>query len=243
MFHKDFLSDNLTIFDKFYIQMIYYSYPGGKKHIGDNMKIKEETYGIAWGTVFLIIGVVILLTAFSFAWNIAQNPSDTLEKWVPSEVKGPTSAFQWFSDDKSVEFNDVSTVGDSDVSSWHWDFGDDSTSSNQNPKHDYSTIDNYIVILEVEDENGNTNTARTRVSLSEGESAEGTTQVSMSLDLGLTNTFDRFAIAIIISIVLAITVMIGGRFLIAGCRLLRPNIQLYKMKVRPKEIEKKVPPK
>jgi hypothetical protein len=61
----------------------------------------------------------------------------------------------------------------------------------------------------------------------------------MSFDLGLGVTLNRIAVAIVFAVAFAILVMIGGRFLVAGCRLLRPNIQFYKMKLKPKEIDKK----
>jgi hypothetical protein len=202
--------------------------------------IKEETYGIIWGTVFLVIGLVILLVVFTNVLDVAQNPSEKLEQWAPEEVKGPTALFKWWSEDTSVDFNDYSIKGSLEISNWNWDFGDGSSSSDQNPSHEYSTIGNYFVILEVEDVNGNSNTARTRVNLSEGGTGEGGTQASMSFDLGLGTVLDRIAIAIVFVVAFAILVMIGGRFLIAGCRLLRPNIQFLKMKVRSKEIDNKI---
>jgi len=55
-----------------------------------------------------------------------------------------------------VSFRDRSS-GDNIVS-WLWDFGDDETSSEQNPTHTYSLPDNYIVSLTVTDANGNSNT-------------------------------------------------------------------------------------
>ena len=52
------------------------------KNIGDLMKIKEETYGIVWGTVLLVIGLIILLAALTNVLNVAQNPAETIEQWV-----------------------------------------------------------------------------------------------------------------------------------------------------------------
>jgi hypothetical protein len=200
--------------------------------------IKEETYGIIWGTVFLVIGLVILLVVFANVFYVAQNPAEKLEQWAPEEVKGPTALFKWWSEDKSVDFNDYSIKGSLEISNWNWDFGDGSSSSDQNPNHEYSTIGNYFVILEVEDVNGNSHTARTRVNLVEGETGEGETPASMSFDLGFNTVLNRIAISIVFIVAFAILVMIGGRFLVAGCRLLRPNIQFLKMKMKPKEIDK-----
>ena len=40
--------------------------------------------------------------------------------------------------------------------SWHWDFGDDNTSNEQNPTHIYSYPNNFTVTLNVTDDSGNT---------------------------------------------------------------------------------------
>ena len=207
------------------------------------MVIKEETYGIIWGTVFLVIGLVILLFVFANVLDIAQNPSEKLEEWAPEKVKGPTALFNWWSDNKSVEFNDISIKGDAEISDWHWDFGDGSSSSEQNPNHEYSIINDYSVSLTVDDKNGNSDTSRTRISLTEGESNEGQTQTAMQFDLGLETTFNRLTITIVFLVAFVILVMIGGKLLVAGCRLIRPNVQFLKMKVKPKDIDKKFNPK
>jgi hypothetical protein len=202
---------------------------------GKNMEIKEETYGIIWGTVLLMIGLIILLVVLSNILAVVSNPLEKLEEWAPEELKEPHSFFYWWSKDKSVEFNDASIKGSAEIIKWNWDFGDDSTSSEQNPDHTYLIIDDYTVVLEVEDENGKINTVRTRITLIEGENNGGQTQTSMSLDLGLDTTFNRLTISIVILVAFAILVMIGGRFLVAGCRLIRPNVKFLNMKIKPKE--------
>lgn len=52
---------------------------------------------------------------------------------------------------RKVAFKDLST---GEVKSWHWDFGDDETSTEQNPVHSYKNPDHYVVILDVEGPNG-----------------------------------------------------------------------------------------
>ena len=205
-----------------------------------DFKNKEETYGIIWGTVLLVIGLVILLFVFANALDAAQNPSDKLEQWVPDEVKEPISMFSWRSNDKYVEFSDTSVKGSSEISKWIWDFGDGFTSNIQNPNHEYSTIGNYTVSLEVEDENGKSHKSITRVYLIEGEYNQGETQSNTPLDLGLDVTFKRLTISVVFLAAFAILVMIGGRILIAGCRLIRPNVKFLKMKMKPKDLNEKV---
>lgn len=200
--------------------------------------IKEETYGLIWGTVFLVIGLVILLFVFANVLDIIDNPSEKLEQWAPEEVTGPTASFQWWSQDKSIEFNDLSLEGSVEITNWNWDFGDASFSSDQNPNHEYTTIGDYTVILEVEDGNDKSHIARTRVSLVEGEANEGQSQTGMALDLGLDAMLNRMTIIILYLVAFAILVMIGGRLLVAGCRLIRPNVKFFKMKMKPKEIDK-----
>lgn len=58
----------------------------------------------------------------------------------------------------SVSFTDktVLTTG-STVKSWLWDFGDNTTSTLQNPKHKYAVANNYVVHLTTTDHNGCTN--------------------------------------------------------------------------------------
>ncbi|UCE18050.1 MAG: PKD domain-containing protein, partial [Gemmatimonadota bacterium] len=46
----------------------------------------------------------------------------------------------------TVQFTDLST---GDIDSWFWDFGDDGTSTQQNPSHEYQTEGTYSVILTV----------------------------------------------------------------------------------------------
>lgn len=53
------------------------------------------------------------------------------------------------------EFSDLSTSQDeNDITIWHWDFGDGTTSDEQNPIHTFSAGGVYIVSLEVETESG-----------------------------------------------------------------------------------------
>ena len=203
------------------------------------MKIKEETYGIVWGTVLLVIGLIILLMALANVLNVAQNPAETIEQWVPEETQGPTASFVWTANDKSADFEDLSVEGSYDISSWSWDFGDGEYSSQQNPSHVYSEAGAFAVSLEVEDENGNSQKTVAGVSLVEDEGSSGQSQSSMGLDLGLGTSLNRIAIATLYAIAFAIIVMIGGRFLVAGVRLLRPNVRIYKMKVKAKEVVNK----
>jgi len=54
----------------------------------------------------------------------------------------------------TVTFTDWSTDFDGKVISWRWQFGDGSSSTQQNPTHFYRSIGAYTVTLTVEDDNG-----------------------------------------------------------------------------------------
>ena len=59
-----------------------------------------------------------------------------------------------------VQFTDESTVFDAPLVAWYWDFGDGSTSNDQNPVHIYNDPGSYTVILMVLDLSGISATER-----------------------------------------------------------------------------------
>ncbi|HKO42296.1 MAG TPA: PKD domain-containing protein [Pyrinomonadaceae bacterium] len=61
----------------------------------------------------------------------------------------------------TVHFFDRSGDSDSQVVSWHWDFGDGSSSTEQNPTHAYAEPGSYSVSLTVTDDTGLINTKST----------------------------------------------------------------------------------
>jgi hypothetical protein len=71
----------------------------------------------------------------------------------------PTAAFGWYVGDPSI-FDDVFFVdqstdpGGNPVTSWSWDFGDGSTSTNQYPSHRFAADGDYTVKLTVETSDG-----------------------------------------------------------------------------------------
>jgi PKD repeat protein len=54
----------------------------------------------------------------------------------------------------AVQFTDLSVAGDNPLVSWLWQFGDGSTSTNQNPMHVYTTAGVYTATLAVTDAHG-----------------------------------------------------------------------------------------
>ena len=64
-----------------------------------------------------------------------------------------------------IQFNDSSTDSDGTIASWHWEFGDDSTSNGQNLQHKYASDGTYQVNLTVTDNDGATNTISKQVNV------------------------------------------------------------------------------
>jgi len=58
----------------------------------------------------------------------------------------------------NVQFNDLSTIGDTIITSWFWDTGDGKSETIKNPLHAYTFSGNFGVSLIVKDANGCTNT-------------------------------------------------------------------------------------
>lgn len=76
-------------------------------------------------------------------------PVEVFEKPVASMIFTDTC------ENSVMIFNDNSTVGDGNISSWNWDFGDASGSSNSNnPNHTYLTDGNYNAELIVSSSHG-----------------------------------------------------------------------------------------
>jgi PKD repeat protein len=59
---------------------------------------------------------------------------------------------------ETIRFTDITTLGGGGLMSWRWNFGDNTTSSEQHPTHLYPTIGTYQVQLNVTDINRKTST-------------------------------------------------------------------------------------
>jgi gliding motility-associated-like protein len=58
---------------------------------------------------------------------------------------------------KTVSFTDNSSLGNSGIGTYFWDFGDGNSSTQQNPTHTYNTVGNYSVTLSVTNSAGCSN--------------------------------------------------------------------------------------
>lgn len=101
---------------------------------------------LRWVALATLVGVALVLTGCA----LLDPPPVAGFSWSPSDPLSRTD----------VQFTDTSSdsgfLGAGGVVSWNWDFGDNSTSSAQNPKHEYQKGGTYTVKLTVTDANGNT---------------------------------------------------------------------------------------
>ena len=79
--------------------------------------------------------------------------NDTYTEDVTVEFRSPTTDFTYTANYLIVSFTDASTPGDGAINTWAWDFGDGSTSAEQNSVHTYAEAGTYTVSLTVTDEN------------------------------------------------------------------------------------------
>ncbi|MFM2135233.1 MAG: hypothetical protein RL021_633 [Bacteroidota bacterium] len=72
-------------------------------------------------------------------------------------------------------FNDASTSGSGTITGWHWNFGDGSVSTAQNPVHAYTSSGDYVAYLIIENSSGCNDTVVQSVTVGEQPNASFTT--------------------------------------------------------------------
>lgn len=70
----------------------------------------------------------------------------------------PTASFLYSRHGMTIGFEDGSWDVDGNITSWQWNFGDNTTSTEQNPTHTYGQTGTYTVTLTVTDDKGGSNT-------------------------------------------------------------------------------------
>lgn len=88
----------------------------------------------------------MLANGYSTGINLVVNPTGEEEPIADFSANKTTVAIN-----ETVSFSDESSFA---PTSWAWDFGDGTTSTEQNPTHEYTEVGTYTVQLTVENENG-----------------------------------------------------------------------------------------
>ena len=70
----------------------------------------------------------------------------------------PTAAFAPACSNLDCSFTDGSTDPDGTITAWRWEFGDGTSSAEQNPSHSYDQEGSYDVTVSVTDDDGATGT-------------------------------------------------------------------------------------
>jgi len=98
---------------------------------------------------------------YSVTLKVEDDQHTVSEKTLPITVSvsaPPTADFAWIPSHpwnaETVSFSDESSTPNGEIVSWDWDFGDGTTSTDQNPLHAYSSAQKYTVVLKVRDTNG-----------------------------------------------------------------------------------------
>ncbi|HCC68023.1 TPA: hypothetical protein DEP90_02335, partial [Patescibacteria group bacterium] len=95
-----------------------------------------------------------------------------------------------------VSFTDTSSPGDGEITSWYWEFGDGSTSSERNPSHEYTTPGSYEAYLTITDEHGCTHQSEAMVMVINEALATLTLQKNVVNDNGGDKTVNDFDITL-----------------------------------------------
>ena len=93
----------------------------------------------------------ITVSAQDVAGNVGE---ESITVWRVEELKADADDPYYGGVNEEIQFYGNATGGLPPYE-WHWDFGDGSTSNEQNPKHSYSKAGNYIAKLTVTDSEGN----------------------------------------------------------------------------------------
>lgn len=86
---------------------------------------------------------------------------------TPPGPVAPVADFSFVASGLSVNFTDMSTDADNDISSWSWDFGDGNVSTEASPSHSYASAGSYNVSLTTTDATGLSDTTAQTVTVTD----------------------------------------------------------------------------
>lgn len=189
------------------------------------------------GAAVLAVAVLLLGVGLLTVYEIAKDPSARLPRLsnqLSVSVAGPNASFRWASQGYNVTFTDTSTDNGSVITTWAWDFGDNSGFSGRSPPtHTYAVscpMCTEQVTLGVKDAAGRASVATATVVVQQhgassgvGQSPEVSTPNLGPLTSGLPGTLE----------LLVVMFLIGGSVAKAGWNLLRREPEAVKVPVRP----------
>ncbi|MDD5219818.1 MAG: PKD domain-containing protein [Candidatus Bipolaricaulis sp.] len=121
--------------------------------------------------------------ATSNQWTLETNHRPVVTITFAAAAAVAAAAKADFTYEDTIQFTGAATDSDGDaISSWHWDFGDGTTSDVQNPTHQYPNGGTFTVTLTVTDERGVTGTATKTITV------EGPPNVPPTVDFTWTPT-------------------------------------------------------
>ena len=145
--------------DRYYTQIVNGSADDLVEHVWDIQLAYpvENLITLTWdNTGWSDLGTFILQDAFGGAMinvDMSDTTSLTLDNPALNTIKlmvtplaveyfAPIAGFTYSTEFLTATFSDASIAGSSAIVSWSWDFGDDSTSNEQNPVHVYQNTGN-----------------------------------------------------------------------------------------------------
>ena len=196
-----------------------------------------------WGATLITLGVVLFAVVALLAFFMIRDPGGYYDNWVPDdETEGPEASYDWTSTGLAVTFTDTSEPGDASIDRWQWDFGDGDVSSEPNPTHRFTEAREWNVTLDVVDDNNLSSSAEGTVEIEATEDRAGDGSIGLA-DMAdkVVDSVDRaskggLVVALVIGLLIVLTLM-GGRLVRYGVRLLRPDPDKIRVKLRPKELE------
>lgn len=217
---------------------------------------KQESISMVIGSVLLVFGIVLLMIGFVIAFNIIGNPSAYLKSQMPdvesASKKGPRAEFNYTVNGVMVNFQDNSQQGDSQIVSWHWNFGD-GQGDGRNQAHTYPTNYSATVTLTVRDQNDKESRAVANFKARPGETSSGNSMPDAS-DIGNSINFSDILAPLValpyglvavflVFVMLFIVWLVGASILKAGWNLIRPRPETIKVRIKPKDLQAEpVPP-
>ena len=131
----------------------------------NNVAYYSATGGQSWSVIQIDsdgFGIFSSITAVpgGDAWIVgAQGYIEHFTGPPPPPVnQPPVASFEFNTNGLTVDFTDTSTDPDGFIVSWEWNFGDGTSSTQQNPTHTFNIANTYIVTLTVTDDDGDTGT-------------------------------------------------------------------------------------